>query len=165
MKRFMLIVTIMIIGSPIANADTYVIVDSSNTVVSGAIVCDAGTCGNPNSLYSQLTLEQGQRYVLQNKTDANGNDTGVGAQPNQIIKVKEEPERNLFAVITPENVTGFAVDKTQKVYIPDSETNNAGTDTEIVLDDAEIVVEEDLWTYWLKQLQLTWWQFLQWFSS
>lgn len=49
---------------PSANADVYVKVDANGNAIGGAIVCDAATCGE-GSLYSQLTLQPGERYVLQ----------------------------------------------------------------------------------------------------
>jgi len=94
-----------------AKADVYVIVDSNNVVVSGAIVCDAGVCGDPNSLYSKLTLKEGQRYVLQGRTDAQGNNSGIGAQPNQILVVKEETDKNTFVAVTPTTITTIVTPK------------------------------------------------------
>lgn len=49
---------------PSAIADVYVKVDANGNAIGGAIVCDASTCGE-GSLYSQLTLGPGERYVLQ----------------------------------------------------------------------------------------------------
>lgn len=106
MKRIVsaLAFVLAFVASP-ATADVYVIVDSNNVVVSGAIVCDANVCGDPNSLYSRLTLKAGERYVLQGRTDANGNNSGIGAQPNQILVVKEELTKNTFVAIAPSQTT------------------------------------------------------------
>ena len=49
---------------PSAYADVYVKVDANGNAIGGAIVCDASTCGE-GSLYSKLTLQPGERYVLQ----------------------------------------------------------------------------------------------------
>lgn len=94
-----------------AHSDVYVIVDANGVVVSGAVVCDAGTCGDPTSLYSRLTLKAGERYVLQGKTDAQGNNSGIGAQPNQILVVKEEADKNTFVAVTPTTVTTIVTPK------------------------------------------------------
>lgn len=69
---------------PVATqADVYVIVDENGVAQSGAIVCDAATCGDPNSLYSRLTLAPGQRYALQGLGSV-----GVGNNnPNTQVKV------------------------------------------------------------------------------
>lgn len=106
MKKLIILLVVLLASTVIpARADVYVIVDSNGVVVSGAIVCDAGTCGDPNSLYSRLTLKAGERYVLQGRTDSNGNNSGIGAQPNQILVVKEEPTKNTFVAITPTQTT------------------------------------------------------------
>jgi hypothetical protein len=94
-----------------AHSDVYVIVDSNNVVVSGAIVCDAHVCGDPNSLYSRLTLKTGERYVLQGRTDAQGNNSGIGAQPNQILVVKEEADKNTFVAATATTITTIVTPK------------------------------------------------------
>jgi hypothetical protein len=51
MRRKLLLLVVLLLSNAIispAQADVYVIVDSNNVVVSGAIVCDAGVCGDPN---------------------------------------------------------------------------------------------------------------------
>lgn len=60
----MLAVTLTLTTTP-ALADLYIKVDANGNAISGAIVCDAATCGE-GSLYSQLTLQEGERYVKQN---------------------------------------------------------------------------------------------------
>jgi hypothetical protein len=69
---------------PPANADVYVKVDANGNAVSGAIVCDAATCGE-GSVYSKLTLAPGERYVLQNQGHA-----GIGNN-NPGVTVKVDP--------------------------------------------------------------------------
>ena len=113
-KRVMMLGTTLLLLNTMttpAHSDVYVIVDANNVVVSGAIVCDAGTCGDPTSLYSRLTLKAGERYVLQGRTDAQGNNSGIGAQPNQILVVKEETNKNTFVAVTPTTVTTIITPK------------------------------------------------------
>lgn len=65
-----------------AKADVYVKVDANGNAIGGAIVCDAGTCG-AGSLFSQLTLQAGEQYVLQATGQA-----GIGNNnPNTQVKV------------------------------------------------------------------------------
>ena len=63
---------------PSASADVYVKVDANGNAISGPIMCDATTCGG-ESTYSQLTLEPGERYVLQGLGDSGigNNNPGV----------------------------------------------------------------------------------------
>jgi hypothetical protein len=63
---------------PSASADVYVKVDANGNAIGGAIICDAATCGE-GSTYSQLTLEPGERYVLQGLGDSGigNNNPGV----------------------------------------------------------------------------------------
>jgi hypothetical protein len=77
-----LAITSSLWASP-SHADVYVIVDENGVAQSGAIVCDYFTCGDPNSLYSKLTLAPGQRYALQGTGSA-----GIGNNnPNTEVKV------------------------------------------------------------------------------
>lgn len=65
-----------------ANADVYVKVDANGNAIGGAIMCDAGTCG-AGSEYSRLTLQAGERYVLQGTGQA-----GIGNNnPNTQVQV------------------------------------------------------------------------------
>jgi len=65
-----------------ARADVYVKVDANGNAIGGAIMCDAGTCG-AGSEYSRLTLQPGERYVLQGTGHA-----GIGNNnPNTEVKV------------------------------------------------------------------------------
>lgn len=72
----------MLLGVAPANAEVYVKVDSNGNAIGGAIMCDAGTCG-AGSQFSQLTLQEGERYVLQGIGQA-----GIGNNnPNTQVKV------------------------------------------------------------------------------
>jgi hypothetical protein len=80
-----LAITSSLWASP-SHADVYVIVDENGVAQSGAIICDYATCGDPNSLYAQLTLAPGQRYALQGTGDA-----GVGNNnPNTEVRVDSD---------------------------------------------------------------------------
>jgi hypothetical protein len=56
----------------------WALVDENNNVL-GVSVCTPSVCGDPNSLYSQLVLKPGQRFVLQTAADpVTGNVAGWG---------------------------------------------------------------------------------------
>lgn len=76
-----------------ANAnDAYIKVDANGNAIGGAIVCSADVCGDANSVYSKLTLQPGERYVLQFKGDpVTGNVAGIPAtDPNVTLKVNTQ---------------------------------------------------------------------------
>jgi hypothetical protein len=84
MKKI-IIILVMLLGVTPANADVYVKVDTNGNAIGGAIMCDAGTCG-AGSQYSQLTLQAGEKYVLQGTGQA-----GIGNNnPNTQVKVDLE---------------------------------------------------------------------------
>ncbi len=56
----------------------WVKVDAGGTVISGPVVCAASVCG-AGTLYSQLTLKDGEQWVQQTKADpVTGNVAGIG---------------------------------------------------------------------------------------
>ena len=66
----------------------WVAVDADGNAVGQAIVCTPSVCGDVNSLYSKLTLNAGEKYVLQSKALSDGNVVGVGAnQGINFVKV------------------------------------------------------------------------------
>ena len=75
-----------------ANADVYVKVDAQGNAIGGAIMCDAATCG-AGSQYSQLTLGEGERYVLQGV----GVDYGIGNN-NPDTRVQHDDRSNEWVV-------------------------------------------------------------------
>lgn len=90
MKKLILAVFFSLIATP-SHADevgAWVKVNASGIAIGQAIVCTAAVCGDPNSLYSQLTLKPGESYVLQTVGDANGNVVGIGAGQRQNTQVK-----------------------------------------------------------------------------
>lgn len=84
---------LLIIGvTPVSANDAYIKVDANGKAIGGAIVCTADVCGDPNSTYSKLTLQPGERYVLQFKGDpVTGNVAGIPAtDPNVTLKVNAQ---------------------------------------------------------------------------
>lgn len=79
------------IFNPSANAGVYVKVDANGVAIDGPIMCDAGTCGG-DSLFSRLTLQEGERYVLQGTGSA-----GIGSN-NPDTQVKVNTETNVWTV-------------------------------------------------------------------
>jgi len=72
----------------------WVKVDASGNAISGPIVCTSDVCGNPNSLYNQMTLGAGERYVLQFAADpVTGGVAGIGNN-NPGLDVKVDLETN-----------------------------------------------------------------------
>ena len=107
----MLVIVLIATSVTPAYADVYVKVDAQGNAIGGAIVCDASTCG-AGSVYSQLTLQAGEQYVLQGTGT-----TGVGNNnPNTDVKVN---------VAT----NDWTVTRTETVKL----------DTPIVVDNTEIV--------------------------
>ena len=117
----------------VAIADVYVKVDANGNAIGGAIICDAGTCG-PDSLYSKLTLQPGERYVLQGTGQA-----GIGNN-NPGIDVKVDLETNVWTVtnsqsntvvqqFTPQTSPGNDRPTTPQVIIQDTKTVNSETST------------------------------------
>jgi hypothetical protein len=85
MKKAIILGVTLILGITPSYADVYVKVDAQGNAIGGAIVCDSATCG-AGSVYSQLTLKEGEQYVLQGKGS-----TGIGNNnPNTEVKVNLE---------------------------------------------------------------------------
>ena len=100
MKKVIAVIILIAANITPAYADVYVAVDKDGNVVSGAIMCDANTCG-ADSLYSKLTLQEGQHYVLQNNGSA-----GIGNNnPDTTVKVNEVT--NVWTVTTPTTIQQY----------------------------------------------------------
>jgi hypothetical protein len=114
-----------------ANADVYVKVDANGNAIGGAIVCDAETCG-AGSLYSQLTLNEGESYVLQGYGHS-----GVGNNnPNTAVKV--DIPTQIWTVTTPIGQSTFTPDTgaiMPTLLIPIVETTTVIADTATVKSD------------------------------
>ena len=92
MKRLIIGLVIALASAQTANADVYVKVDAQGNAVSGPIMCDAGTCG-AGSEFSRLTLQPGERYVLQGV----GVHYGIGNN-NPNTEVKHEAATNEWVI-------------------------------------------------------------------
>ena len=121
-----------------ANADVYVKVDANGNAIGGAIVCDAITCG-AGSLYSQLTLNEGESYVLQGYGHS-----GIGNNnPNTAVKV--DIPTQTWTVTTPSTVTTFTPDTPyESIYVApiQQETTTVITDTATVLSDTATALND-----------------------
>jgi hypothetical protein len=94
MKRIIFGLVIALASAQTASADVYVKVDAQGNAISGAIMCDAATCG-AGSAYAQATLGPGERYVLQGV----GVHHGIGNN-NPNTTVKHETATNEWVVST-----------------------------------------------------------------
>jgi hypothetical protein len=104
MKRVIIGLVIAMATAQTANADVYVKVDAQGNAIGGAIMCDAATCGE-GSLYSSLTLQPGERYVLQGV----GVHHGIGNN-NPGVDVKHEATTNEW-VVTNNNAPAPVVER------------------------------------------------------
>jgi hypothetical protein len=134
-KAFILGVT-LILGITPSYADVYVKVDAEGNAIGGAIVCDSATCG-AGSLYSQLTLQAGERYVLQGYGHS-----GIGNN-NPDTQVKVDIPTQTWTVTTPKEVTTFTPSQPIPVQVNKPplviETATAVIDTATVLSDTSTV--------------------------
>jgi hypothetical protein len=136
---------------PSANADVYVKVDANGNAIGGAIVCDAATCGE-GSIYSQLTLGPGERYVLQGlgQSGIGNNNPGVDVKvdiPTQTWTVtnnnQPDPVVTIFTPYDPPAPTPVAPVITE-TSTATSDTATATIDTATVTVDTSTVTVSDL---------------------
>lgn len=90
-----LIITALFMLIPLTPAsanDAWIKVDANGNAIGGAVVCSQDVCGDSNSVYSKLTLQPGERYVLQFKGNpVTGNVAGIPAtQPDVKLQVNLE---------------------------------------------------------------------------
>jgi hypothetical protein len=104
MKRVIIGLVLAMATAQTASADVYVKVDAQGNAIGGAIMCDAATCGE-GSLYSSLTLQPGERYVLQGV----GVHHGIGNN-NPGVDVKHEATTNEW-VVTNNNAPAPVVER------------------------------------------------------
>lgn len=147
MKRKAILLAITLSLPQAAMADVYVKVDANGNAIGGAIMCDAVTCGT-GSLYSKLTLGEGERYVLQGV----GVDYGIGNN-NPNTSVRHESENNQWVVTrnsegqgspasTVERFTVFTPSPAPAVQTPTSsavETNTVINETSTAIVDTPTV--------------------------
>jgi hypothetical protein len=167
MKRVIIGLVLAMATAQTASADVYVKVDAQGNAIGGAIMCDAATCGE-GSLYSSLTLQPGERYVLQGTGHA-----GIGNN-NPGVDVKHEATTNQWVVTnnntpTPiverfETIETRVVPKPQPVVL---DTKTATIDTATVVIDTVTALSDNStamswfdfdWVEFLKQFEL-------WFKS
>jgi hypothetical protein len=79
MKKAILIFFLLVNITP-AHADNYQLVNEDGSIAN-TIVCTHELCGNPNSLYSVLTLKLGQKYVRADQSPVFAKET----QPYEIV--------------------------------------------------------------------------------
>ena len=170
MKRIIIGLVLAMATAQTASADVYVKVDAQGNAIGGAIMCDAATCG-AGSLYSSLTLQPGERYVLQGV----GVHHGIGNN-NPGVDVKHEVTTNEW-VVTNNNAPAPVVERfTVNTPTPVAQdlVPVAPVDTKTVTIDTATVVTDTLtalsdtstaiswfdfgWVEFLKQFEL-------WFKS
>jgi hypothetical protein len=161
MKRIISGIVLALVTAQTASADVYVKVDANGNAVGGAIMCDAATCG-AGSLYSQLTLNPGESYVLQGV----GVHHGIGNN-NPGVDVKHEAATNEW-VVTNNNkpaptVERFTTIETRSVapVIPTPvETPTVVIETATVLSDTNTAIITDVFDW-----SAFWVQFEIWFRA
>lgn len=132
MKKIIAVIILIAANITPAYADVYVAVDKDGNVVSGAIMCDANTCG-ADSLYSKLTLQEGQHYVLQNNGSA-----GIGNNnPNTTVKVNEVT--NVWTVTTPTTTQQY--NKTIDNPIVSAPAVNVIDTSTVIVDTATVTID------------------------
>lgn len=175
MKRGLAIAALLIANAAPAHADVYVKVDAQGNAIGGAIVCDAATCG-AGSLYSQLTLGEGERYVLQGV----GVDYGIGNN-NPNTGVKHDDRSNEW-VVTREPGNGDApvverfevITSTPAPVLPPTivETTTVISDTATAIDSATALIDTStavmadidwsaflkMFEAWFKSWFIGWWR-------
>lgn len=136
MKRVIIGLVLALATAQSASADVYVKVDAQGNAIGGAIMCDAATCG-AGSLYSQLTLNPGESYVLQGV----GVHHGIGNN-NPGVDVKHEAATNEWVVtnnnIPAPTVERFTTIETRSVAPVVSVPVETST---VVVDTATVIVE------------------------
>jgi len=150
MKKLVIAAMFLSVIPTTASADVYVKVDANGNAIGGAIMCDAATCG-AGSQYSQLTLQEGERYVLQGV----GVDYGIGNN-NSNTEVRHDggsnewvvtrtqsagnaPTVERFEVITPSPVP--VVQPVETTTVVDSATATIDTATATIDSSTAIIVE------------------------
>ncbi len=105
MKKAILIFLLLGNISPAYAEDVagWVKVDSSGNQIGQVIVCTPSVCGDSNSLYSKMTLQPGEQYVIQSKADSKGNVAGINPTPDTQLKV--DVATNQFTIVRTQEIT------------------------------------------------------------
>ena len=146
MKRIIIGLVLAMATAQTASADVYVKVDAQGNAIGGAIMCDAATCG-AGSLYSSLTLNPGESYVLQGV----GVSHGIGNN-NPGVDVKHEVTTNEW-VVTNNNSPAPVVERftvntpapvvQNPVQVAPVDTKTVTSDTTtVVIDTITVTVQE-----------------------
>lgn len=129
MKRISIALVLGLLLATPAAADVYVKVDANGNAVGGAIMCDAGTCG-AGSEYSRLTLQPGERYVLQGTGHAGIGNNNPNTQVKVDLETKEwtvtrqvEVKPTEPVVINNQPVISYTVETVQK-FTPETSPGN-----------------------------------------
>jgi hypothetical protein len=145
MKKIIITVALCLIASP-AYADVYVKVDANGVAIDGPIMCN--DCGG-DTLFTRLTLKEGERYVLQGTGSAgiggNNPDTQVKVDiPTQTWTVTNTQTQEVVQEFTPQTSPG----NNRNVYVeptitnPVVETQTATTDSStVVMDTATAIID------------------------
>jgi hypothetical protein len=165
-KRVIIGLVLALATAQTASADVYVKVDAQGNAIGGAIMCDAATCG-AGSLYSSLTLQPGERYVLQGV----GVHHGIGNN-NPGVDVKHEAATNEW-VVTNNNTPAPVVERftvntpAPVVQITPIETKTITSDTKTVVFDTATVLSDTNTALSLDGFDWSefWAQFEIWFKS
>ena len=107
MKAKVILITALLLQPTNAFAEgsnAWVKVDSNGNAISGAIVCAQSVCGDTNSLYSRLTLQNNERYVLQALATPDGNVAGIGAGQGA-KSVQIDLETKVWTVVQESKIT------------------------------------------------------------
>lgn len=140
MKKIIIGVVLALCSSP-AYADVYVKVDAQGNAIGGAIMCDAATCG-AGSEYSRLTLQEGERYVLQGV----GVHHGIGNN-NPNVDVKHEATSNEWVITRNEPqqpepvVERFTVNTPQPAPTMPEPTVKVDSPTVVITETTTVVIE------------------------
>jgi hypothetical protein len=183
MKRIIIGLVIALASAQTASANVYVKVDAQGNAIDGPIICN--DCGG-DSLFSRLTLKEGERYVLQGvgvhygiggnnpntavKHEAATNEWVVSTtQPAPIAQPSAPaPEPTLtvqrFTLITPE--PALVAQPTAQISTSDTATVLTKIDTATVLTDTKTVtsiLDEELDLTWDWEKIIAW--IVAWFES
>jgi hypothetical protein len=169
MKRVIIGLILALATAQTANADVYVKVDAQGNAIGGAIMCDAVTCGT-GSLYSQLTLNPGESYVLQGTGYA-----GIGNN-NPGVDVKHDKATNEW-VVTNNNAPAPIVERFETIetrvipspvlVIPTTDTKTVIVETPTAVIDTTTVLNDTRTATNLDQFNWSafWIQFEIWFKT
>jgi hypothetical protein len=140
LKRISILLAVSLAFATPAAASVYVKVDANGIAIDGPIMCN--DCGG-DTLFTRLTLKEGERYVLQGTGSAGigGNNPGtevkVDFKTNEWTVTNTETQQ-VVQQFVPQNSPGN--DRpTQVVQIPVQETNTAVVETKTATVDSATV--------------------------